>query len=73
MKGDDAQASITFSLSAGGRAFLMMACVFVAPQAKSGNIFLYSFVKGSPAENAKLCSAMKILKYNSAVVTCSFK
>ena len=60
VKGDDAQASITFSLSAGARAFLMMACVFVAPQANpsvillSGNIFLHSFVKWSPAENAKM-------------------
>ena len=77
MKGDDAQASITFSLSAGARAFLMMAFVFVAPQANpsaillSGNIFLHSFVKWSPAENAKLCSAMKIVKYKSDVVTCS--
>ncbi len=64
-------------LSAGARAFLMVACVFVAPHANpsaillSGNIFLHSFVKWSPAEKAKLCSAMKIVKYNSAVVTCS--
>ena len=53
----------------------MMAFVFVAPQANPSaillSVFLHSFVKWTQAENAKLCSAMKIVKYNSAVVTCS--
>ena len=35
------------------------------------HLFSHCFVKWSPAKNAKLCSAMKIVKYNSAVVTCS--